>query len=215
MNIPINQCTLYGFTDPAARKRGPGQQLDQARQAIVIIAVSPNLHIIPLYAWADKVPTTAYTKRLIQVHERYKPKQFGIEANAMQILFADSVIAKSKKELETRVTFIPIYQPTNIDKIYRIRTVIEPVINYGRLILSSELVELETELAGFPTAQRKDLVDCLASAIRLVPKRPEQVTRSEELMALAKYLRDTGAPAWYIEQRIKEEKNRLILNNSN
>jgi len=205
--IPINQCTFYGFTDPAGKKHGTSA-MQQARQAIVVIAVSPLLHIFVPFAWADKLPTTAYIRKLLQVHEQFKPKQFGIEANAMQSLFADVVRDTAKKEL-TKVTFMPVFQPTNIDKNFRIRTIMEPVINYGRLFVDSVLVELISELSGFPTAQRKDMVDCLASAIRLVPKRAEVVTNNEELANLAKYLRDTGAPAWYINQRMEEERKKF------
>ena len=210
-SIPVAQCTFYGFTDPAGSKQGrTALALQQAQQAIVVIAVSPLLHVLVVFAWADKIPATKYVDKLISVHERYHPKVFGIESNAMQKLFADLVRAEAKKRL-SKVSFMAIDQPTNIDKDFRIRTVVEPVINYGRLLLNKQLVELESQLAGFPTAHRKDLVDALASCLRLIPKRPEQVVKNEEIERLASYLRATGAPTYYIEQRIREEREKYKL----
>jgi hypothetical protein len=121
----------------------------------------------------------------------------------MQSLFADLVTDAAQKRMK-RIAFIPVTQPTRIDKDFRIRTTLEPVIADGRLFTMEKHSELESEIRSFPTGMTKDLVDCLASAITLVPRRPLPQQQNDEAQHLASYLRNTGAPTWYIEKRIKE-----------
>ena len=127
----------------------------------------------------------------------------GIEANVMQSLFADLVTDAAKRRMK-RIAFIAVTQPTKIDKDFRIRTTLEPVIADGRLFMQESHIELVSELRSFPTGLTKDLVDCLASAISLVPRRPLPQQQNEEAEQLASYLRNTGAPTWYIQKRVKE-----------
>ena len=99
---------------------------------------------------------------------------------------------------------MPITQPTKIDKFFRIRSTLEPVINEGRLFVPEHMTELLADLRGFPTIQHIDRIDCLASAVALIPSRPLPERRTEEADALARYLRNSGAPSDYIEKRVKE-----------
>jgi len=191
----------YGFTDPAGTKQRLRKA--RARQAIVVVGVDHLMRIFVLHASAGRTPASVYVDRIIKVCENWTPRIFGIEANAMQELFADLVIEKAR-ELKKRLPLTGVNQPTRIDKDFRIRTTLQPVINAGRLFLQENQDELETELRGFPTAATKDLVDCLASAIALVPQRTKPQQKNDEAQKLAAYLRETGAPSWYIEKRIKE-----------
>ena len=199
--IDYTKLELFGFTDPASGKSRLKRV--RARQAIVVIASDWLQRIYVLYTWAGRIPTSRYLDKIIKVCDDYRPKSFGIEANAMQSLFADLVTDAAKQRIK-RIAFIPVTQPTRIDKDFRIRTVLEPVIADGRLFIQESQVELEGELRSFPTGLTKDLVDCLASAISLVPRRPMPEQVSEEAEQLASYLRNTGAPTWYIEKRVNE-----------
>ena len=110
------------------------------------------------------------------------------------------VIEKAKAKLEN-VAMYPVYQPTKVEKTWRIRSVLEPVINDGRLFLQEDMTDLEAELRGFPTAEYKDLVDALASVIALVPRRAVKKQEDFEIESTLAYLRETGAPPHYIERR--------------
>lgn len=121
----------------------------------------------------------------------------------MQSLFADVVQDTALRQMK-RLPIIGVNQTTKVEKDFRIRAAIEPVINSGRLFLLEKQSDLETELRGFPTAATKDIVDCLASAIALMPKRPKKAQRNEEIEQLAHYLRETGVPAHQIQRRIEE-----------
>ncbi len=199
--LDYTQLERYGFTDPASGKAR--LKRIRARQAIIIIATDWLTRIFVLYTWAGRIPTSRYLDKIIKVCDDYRPKSFGIEANAMQSLFADLVTDAAKRRAK-RIAFISVTQPTKVDKDFRIRTVLEPVIADGRLFTQESQVELEGELRSFPTGLTKDLVDCLASVIALVPRRPLPVQQTEEADQLASYLRNTGAPTWYVQKRVKE-----------
>jgi len=202
--IDITALEHYAFADLAAKGKGRVLKKQAARQAIIVIAADwlslPRIFV--RFAWAGKETTTDFRARILSTAEIYSPRRFGLESNGMQVLFGDLVRDKAKQDgILTR--FVPIYQPTNVDKDYRIRTIIEPVINEGRLIIPASLLDLRTEIRGFPTAHRKDLIDALASAIALVPKRASAQDKNDEIEDLASYLRKMGKAPEVIEQRIK------------
>lgn len=199
--IDYTKLERWGFTDPASGKSRLKRV--RARQAIVIIAADWLQRIYILYTWAGRIPTSRYLDKIIKVCDDWQPKLFGIEANAMQSLFAD-LVTDAAKQRAKRISFTSVTQPTRVDKDFRIRTTLEPVIADGRLFMHKDQVELEGEIRSFPTGLTKDLVDCLASAITLIPRRPLPVQQSEEAEQLASYLRNTGAPSWYIQKRVNE-----------
>ena len=59
----------------------------------------------------------------------------------MQSLFADVVAAEAQKRLK-RIPFVGISQSTKVDKDFRIRTAVEPVINHGRLFILEKNIDL-------------------------------------------------------------------------
>jgi hypothetical protein len=209
--IDSQLCTYYAFTDPASgRKNSSRSSIKQSKQAITVIAVSPQTHAFAVFAWLGKLPTTGYIDKLLKVRQQFNPKVFGIEAVAMQSVFADVMRMEAKRKNQLG-SFLGVNVPTNIDKKYRIRTIIEPFINYGKLFLAPNLFELDSALRGFPAADEYlDLIDCFASNLKLIPRRAEAVTQNEEISQLAKYLRETGSPSWYIERRVAEERQKLM-----
>jgi hypothetical protein len=218
--------TKIGFCDPASGKSRLKKV--RARQAIVVIGSDHLTRVFVLHAWAGRLPTSRFIDKIINTCENHSPKVFGIEANAMQSLFADVVMDKANEQMK-RLPIIPVHQTTKVEKDFRIRAAIEPVLNSGRLFfrvpgridevdpetetedLSDELervgyfhAALEAELRGFPTAATKDLVDCLASCIALIPKTPRKKQQNEEIEQHAAYLRATGMPSHQIQRRIEE-----------
>lgn len=203
MQLEVANLERYAFCDPAS---GKGQlKKVRARQAIVVIGVDYLLRVFVLHAWCGKLPTSKFRDEIISTYDRFQPRRMGIEANAMQALFGDLVYEKAVEELgHARIS--PINSPTKIEKDFKIRAAIEPILNDNRLFVSATHVELLSELRGFPSGQLKDLVDALAMAIMLIPRRTPERVNTGEVDALAKYLRDTGAPAWYIERAVAEAK---------
>jgi hypothetical protein len=206
-SIPLTQLTeKYFFADLAAGKPA-GQQLKRVRARQAIVGVAPyylrtRRLLFVVYAWAGRIPTQEFKKKILQVAEEWRPTKFGIEANAMQSLFADTVIHEAKVQ-KLKVALVPIDQPTKIDKLWRIRTTLQPEVAFNNLFLQHSQTELQTELVGFPIGATMDIVDALASIVyHLLPKKatPQQV--NEEKDALAEYMRLAGKSPWEISRRL-------------
>jgi len=198
----------YFFLDPAANKKN--QKLRRIRANSAITGVAPDwlnrVHVI--YSWADRVSADKLIELVIDICEKYKPRLFGVEANAMQSLFAELVHRDAVKRLKRSVPIVPIHQPTNVDKDWRIRTTLQPVIGEGRLFLNRQYDKLIAEIVAFPMSPIKDRIDSLASAVTITPLRALPERKSQEAQALAEYLRESGAPASYIEETLAKEYNR-------
>jgi hypothetical protein len=203
-DIELSYLDNFMFVDPAGKPK-PGDHLkkSRSRQAIVVIAADwLNRYFVRL-SWAGRLPASKFTDKIISVYKDFLPRLCGIEANAMQELYAEMVIDKAREKLE-QISMYPVYQPTKVEKTWRIRNILEPVINEGRLFIPDGMPDLEAEIHGFPTAQHRDLVDALASAISIAPRRARQKQENDEAVEVLRYLRETGAPVAYIEQRKKE-----------
>ena len=154
MKIPLNQLVCFGFCDPASGKQVIKRV--RARSAIIVVGADPLNRVFVLYAWAGRPSTPQLLKRLIEVGEKFpRLKRFGIEANAMQELFAD-LVANQAREMKKRIPFIPVMQPTKIEKNFRIRTTLQPLVGMenGRLFIQENQTELKTEIITFPVARR-------------------------------------------------------------
>ena len=192
----------YAFLDPAGGKQVQNQtKKGLARSAIVVVAPDPLHRLFVLEAWARRVSTPDLIEEIFRVNSQWQVLRFGVEANAMQSLFADAV-ALMALEKRISIQLLPIFQNTRIDKMFRIKTALQPILADGRLILGEDQIELRNELKAFPRGQTVDLVDALASVVKMVPDVPEEVRGREEADSLAKYLRQSGVPARYIEERM-------------
>jgi len=205
-NLP--DLELFAFTDPAggkAKAASAKHKKIRALQAAIVIATDHLQRIFVIHSWAGRLSPSAYLDKLITICDNYNPKIFGIEANAMQSLFADLVHTEARRRLGPHKNkFLEVNQPTKIDKFFRIRTSLEPVINEGRLFVPEHMTELLADLRGFPTIQHIDRIDCLASAVALIPQRPVPQKTRDEADSLASYLRNRGVPSHEIEARVKE-----------
>lgn len=189
----------YGFVDPASSKKDGELKQVKARSAIVVVAYDWLGRIFVLDAWAKRCSTDELIERMYRTHELWNLRTLGGEANGLQELFQEAVMRDARlrgKKLPLR----PIHQHTRIDKDWRIRTILQPVIANGRLFIRPDMTELKTEIAAFPLSPIKDLVDALASAIKLVPPRATRRENDREIDELVDYLRKTGAPASTIEE---------------
>jgi len=186
------------FCDPAAGKRLAIKRV-RARSAIVGITQDNYGRVFVLVAWAARCSTDALTDQIFAFNEQFRPRSFGIEANAMQSLYGD-MVGREAKFRQFKVPILEVKQPTNVDKDWRIRTTLQPVIADGRLFIRAEHMELKQEIINFPMSATKDLIDALASAVKLLPVVHTRVEHDQELERRLMYLRETGAPAEYILQ---------------
>jgi len=194
-DLPIR----YGFCDPASSKKDGELKQVKARSAIVVVAPDWLGRIFVLDAWAKRCSTDELIERMYRTHELWNLRQLGGEANGLQELFQEAVMRDARLRGK-RLPLRPIHQSTRLDKDWRIRTILQPVIANGRLFIRPDMTELKTEIGSFPLSPIKDLVDALASAIKMIPPRPTRREDDRELNNLLAYLRKTGAPPAVIEE---------------
>jgi predicted phage terminase large subunit-like protein len=191
------------FLDPA----GGGVGLLKsglARSALVTVARDQWNRIWVLDAWAERATTTEIVNRLIEHYHHWNPGIVGIEVAGQQRLFVDAV----QDILRLRGEHIPltgVQVSTRVDKLYRIRTILQPVIAQHRLMIRTNLTELRQELGAFPTGQTVDLVDALASAIGMLPSKLTPADEESGTDLYAEHLRDCGLPEDEICARIEED----------
>ncbi len=202
--LEIASLERYAFADPAAGKDARNKKR-RARQAIVVGARDWFDRWFFPHIWAGHLTASEFKDKIIETQEIYSPRLFGLEANGMQVLFGNLVREAAKLKLGA-VKMIPVYQPTNVEKTFRIRTGLEPVILQGRFFLQKSQIEARSELQGHPTAATRDIIDAMETCIRIAPKRPLKHRKNHELEAYAKYLRQTQTPAHLIERKLAEFK---------
>lgn len=188
----------YGFVDPASSKKGGELKLTKARSAIVTITQDWLGRVYVLDAWAARASTDTLIERMYKTHETWNLRVLGGEASGLQELFQEAVLRDARlrgKHLPLR----PVHQPTRIQKDWRIRTALQPLIANGRLFVRPEMTDLKTEIANFPLDPLKDMIDALASAVRLLPPVRTGSEKRASDDALLDYLRKTGAPLEYIQ----------------
>ncbi len=206
--IDLKLSNLYdrmAFCDPSGGKSAIKKTL--ARSAIVVTAHDALDRIFVLFAWADRVPTDTLIDKIFWVNKTFIPRNFGVEANGLQSLFGDGIRREARLK-GVRIPLLGIMQPTRLDKNFRNRACLQPVIADGRLFMQAKQHELREELAVHPMSPTFDLVDALASSISMMPKRAFVSVADDEEVSLARYLRKSGAPPWHIEQRLNEYRQR-------
>lgn len=207
--LPIKGMEIYAYADLAAGEEAK-RKLGTARQAIVVGARDQWERWFIIHDWAGRISAPEFRDMIIDTYKKFHPYRFGLEANGMQVLFGALVREKAEKEITGDVTFIPIYQPKNVKKPYRIRTGLQPVIADRRLFILDKTGELAQEIRGFPTNATMDLVDALETMIRMAPKNPDgEHPIDAEVKAYAKYLRQSGMPAYQIQERVAEYEKQL------
>lgn len=185
--IPENTNT-FCFIDPAV-------SLEESADftAVVIVDVDKANNWYVRAAKRYKITATKVIDLIFKIHERFKPKQIGVETVAYQ----KSLMHFLEDEMRKRGEFIKIYDynPGNDrTKQDRIRSLV-PRFEWGTIFLARGLNDLEDEYAKFPRARHDDLMDALAS-IQEIAQPPVEKKKEEKVPA-------PNSPeyeAWYIAQ---------------
>lgn len=202
IELELKYLEIYAYADLAAGK-DTKNKTKGAKQAVVVGARDWLDRWFFLQTWAGRETTSDFKEKILETQEIYKPRIFGLEANGMQVLFGNLVREEAKLRFG-KVKMIPVYQPTNVEKNFRIRTGLEPLINQGRLFLLPDADDARVELRGFPTGRTKDVVDAMETCIRLAPKRPISNRQDREVEDYAGYLRSTRMRPDLIEGKVRE-----------
>lgn len=199
----FSQMLRIGFFDPAGTNSRADLKKVRSRCAVVIIGLDHLHRIYALDSWAGRPTGDTMLDKVVEICAKMTPKTLGVESNACQSQFGAMLRTRlSDAGIPTKVR--SVNQPSSLQKPFRIRTVIGEALREGRLFIPERMFELRAEMRGFPTAAHQDLIDALASAITMAPKRPKQISDSAEIREYAAYLRKSGLPNVEIERRVQE-----------
>lgn len=179
-----------------------------ARAALVTIARDRWNRIWVLDAWAERAKTVEMVDKVVEHFHHWHPGIVGIECAGQQTLFVDTTreILRLRGQSFIPIEGVPVSTRQGEGKVYRIRTVLQPVIAAHRLLVRDDLIELRAEIASFPTGATMDIVDALAGAVSMLPV---MTTPEEEAEAgpdlYREYLHECGLTDDQITDRMLEE----------
>lgn len=155
---------LVAFADPASGETSrPGCQM-----AIVVVGQHPEGMAFVLDEWADRTSVDVLDNKIFEIHKKWRTRRFGIESSAQQNLWAQELITVANARRE-RIVLVPVDQPTNQTKEWRITTTITHWMHNGMLYVAEGCVQLLHQLRVYPGGTGPiDLVDALASALRML-----------------------------------------------
>jgi hypothetical protein len=206
VRIPIESLPdRVAFCDPAGGRTAVKKT--RARSAIVVITQDWLERVFILFAWADRTSTDKLYEKIFWVHERFAPSLFGVEANALQTMFGDGVRREARQK-GVNLHLTDVWQPTTIQKPFRNRAALQPVITDGRLFMQDDQVEAKHEIATHPMNPLCDMVDATASAISMLPRRPQAVLQNTDELVYARYLRRMGTTPAMIEYKLAQRRQR-------
>lgn len=191
------------FLDPASGKVEGAVKSVRARSAIVCIGLDELGRIYVLECWANRAPTSEIVETYVDIYERWLPAIAGMEDFGQQFLLYEPI----RKEAERRGLDIPLValrSPRGVEKKFRIRTSLQPLIKAGRLLWREDQIEWESEVRGFPMSSVLDLLDAMASCVAMIAPRTSREDEDTEVEELLRYLRMSGVPAAEIEMKAAE-----------
>mgnify|MGYP001595230004 CR=1 FL=1 len=194
----------YLFMDPSSGKKSVHKRV-RSRAALVVCCMDNIGHVFVLDCWTGRGGAQQLAEVFVQKCALWSPRIAAFEDAGQQMLLVDPIMAEAKKQ-GVLVPLQPVAPLSGVDKKWRIRATLQPVIGPGRLLIQDEHVELLSELLAFPLGASQDILDALASCIMLMPPPLAQATIDNEREDLLFYLRESGAPMHIIEAEDKNNK---------
>ena len=191
----------YMWLDPASGKRDERLRSARARSAIVVVGRAMDEKVFVLDAWAKRAGTQEIARVFVDIFQKWGPVVAGYEDMGQQSLLVDPLY----QEANQRGLVLPLSAVkvnTKVDKNWRIRSVLQPLIGHGRLLINADLLELKQEIVNFPMSNLKDLIDAAAGACSLIPPARTTGQQSQEQRELARNLLESGASPSEIEDAL-------------
>lgn len=152
----------YTFIDPAISDK---QEADYT--AIVTIGIDSNNRIYVLDIVHDRMNPTDIINAVFEANMRWHPDSIGIEVVAYQKMLALEI----RKQMNLRNTFFNLIEVNPMwEKNARIRTLLQPRYWNASIIhpeYHPKIKELELELLKFPNWKHDDIIDSLASCLKI------------------------------------------------
>ena len=127
--------------------------------AIVVSGMSQEEDIFTLETFSGKLSPSGFVDKIFELYLKWGPRVVGIEKAGQQT--TQHYFEKKAKEEKVYVNVIPL-NPKSRDKIYRIRTAVQPILASRRLFCLPSQSVLRTQIEFFPDNDLIDELDALA-----------------------------------------------------
>ena len=151
----------FAFIDPAISE---SDSADYTGLVVVSVDVSQNWYV--RHASRQKINPSKIIELCFEVADRYKPSFIGIE----DVAFQRSIVHFAFEEMKRRNKQIPlggVKRGTDKTKEMRILSLV-PRFEWGSILLSQGLHDLEMELSQFPRGSHDDIIDALSSIEQII-----------------------------------------------
>lgn len=161
-SIDHKNLRVYSFLDPAISDK---QEADYT--AIVTIWIDSNNRIYVLDIIHDRMNPTDIINAVFETNARWQPHSIGIEIVAYQKMLALEI----RKQMNLRNIFFNLVETLPMwEKNARIRTLLQPRYWNASIIhpnYHNKTKDLELELLKFPNWKHDDIIDALASCLKI------------------------------------------------
>lgn len=185
--------TTFMFVDPAI------SQADTADfTGVVVVSVDVDKRWYIRYARRHKITPTGIIDLLFSLAKEFDPNVIGIE----DVAYQKALLYFLDEEMRRRNVLLPVKgvkPPTDKTKEMRILAMV-PRFEFGRVMLTRGLVDLELELLKFPRGSHDDLADSLAG-VEYIYYPPDK----EQEWARRPNKNDPKYESWYIQNLRKGE----------
>jgi predicted phage terminase large subunit-like protein len=153
-SLPAN-LNIFAVCDPAVSQ---SEQSDYS--CILVIGVSPENDWYVLEMRREKWTVGELIEQLFAVNELWKPVTISIE----MIGQAQGLMTPIRDEEDRRNKYLPLFEINarpDIRKEMRIRSVLQPRFERGKIFIQREMFELEDEILKFPRGKHDDMIDAM------------------------------------------------------
>lgn len=159
-----------------------------ARTAIVIVGTDKHNKHFVLEAWARRLGRNMdLYKKVFDLHEKYRPRHWGIETFAQQ----NFILRALREESSHRGIYLPISElPKDVGtnaKDIRIRSLQDDFL-IGSVYIHTSMNDFVYEYTQFPIGQNKDLLDALAYHKKMWSKAKREEVSEEQEERFREYL---------------------------
>ncbi len=182
----------FAFIDPAISEADTADYT-----GIVVIAVDCEQNWYVKHAHRERINPTELIERAFKIQEKFNCVSIGVE----DVAFQRAILHFAHEEMKRRNSRIPITgvkRGTDRTKEMRILSLV-PRFEWGSLLLSQGLLDLEQELAEFPRGAHDDLIDSLSSLETIV----SYPTKTRSNPNAIPSPNDPAYESWYIKQLYK------------
>jgi len=163
--------SIFSVCDPAVSQQ---EYSDYSSITTVGIDVDDNWYVLEVRR--DKWTVGELIEELFAVYRRWKPVTMSIEVIGQ----AQGLMKPIHDEEERRGIYLPLVQigvRPQVKKEMRIRSVLQPRFERGKIFIKRGMHDLEEELLRFPKARHDDIIDSLTDVeeIGFPPDKGEEV----------------------------------------